>query len=141
MFKTHDDVIRKTNNWAHREFDKDLQFNSEIWEIALRNRVVHTGHFYRSGSGLLETLGYTELTGLQTALHKSCPDYFEFSQLQVSKMERRFASFVVTDAIRKSRIENEDYRFSKYFFVMILFMLSRVGHFFKRTVGLLNRAL
>jgi len=100
LFKTYKEIESKTSNRAHLELDLNRNLNRELFSIAEKYRVIHTGQFYRKGFGILKERKQNELNEVQRAFLITNPEFFDFSTSKESFRDRFIASFSITESMK-----------------------------------------
>jgi beta-1,4-mannosyl-glycoprotein beta-1,4-N-acetylglucosaminyltransferase len=105
QFSTFNDVTRKMNNSAHSEYQDAQSLHNLIFLFATQFRVNHFGRFDRSGMGLIQTQSRQDLNEFQVRRLLSSPELFDFSRPQKSFILRFIASYLVTKAWEKKKLQ------------------------------------
>lgn len=120
LAKSHEDISRKANQSAHKEFDIDSNSTQFVISLADQYRIEHLGRFYRKGFGLLKVYARKDLGEVQKNFLERYPDFFEFSTSRHSKINRIKASYFLW-TVWSGRDFRDNFKSSDIQIVTILF--------------------
>jgi hypothetical protein len=107
QFKGIREVIQKSQNSSHVEFNKSINFQKLIFEFAQKYRINHFGRFYRRGMGLIELQSYSNLNEIQRLALDSQICEFNFEEVCERKIKRILASYRVSESWISGQLPKE----------------------------------
>lgn len=107
QFKSFHEVIKKSQNSSHEEFNTSRDFQTFMFEYAQNYRINHFGRFYRKGMGLIEVQHDSDLNEIQRFALSSQLCEFDFNEFRQRRFKRIVASYRVSESWKSGELPRE----------------------------------